>query len=320
MDTPLVTIGALNYNNSRFLIETLKSIESQTYPNIELIIVDDGSSDDSLSKIKSWLSNYNKPYKLIVHEENKGIHCGYETVIDHSSGEYISLLATDDLITPDKIKDQVESFLSLDKGYGVVYGDVVEIDDSGKEISLPNFTIHKNKKKDWELPEGDVFKWVVKEFLIYIQASLIRSELLKNFRFNLKTLSEDWQLILYLARHSKFYGSDKVCSKYRKHTLSVSARNREQERYYLWSYNNLLMFHEVYGFKKNNKEEKKVIEKRIEFDMFDYAYQSRAKYNKVIQTWGLVTKNMPSVKAYRMLFVIHLLRLKLMLKKIILKW
>ena len=104
MRLPLVTIGAINYNNTCYVLETLNSILRQTYSEIELIIVDDASTDDSLLKIRKWLANYPLPYKLVVHSENQGVHKAYESVIQNATGEFISFIATDDLFEPEKIE------------------------------------------------------------------------------------------------------------------------------------------------------------------------------------------------------------------------
>ncbi|WP_303813338.1 glycosyltransferase family A protein, partial [Apibacter mensalis] len=93
-ELPLVSIVAINYNNSKHLVETLDSIDQQTYKNIELIIVDDCSTDDSVKKIDQWLLTYNKPFQFIKHIENKGIcktiNDGYKV----AKGKYISSIAT----------------------------------------------------------------------------------------------------------------------------------------------------------------------------------------------------------------------------------
>jgi len=266
---PLVTIGAINYNNTPYVLETLNSILAQTYSQIELIIVDDASTDDSLVKIREWLANYNRPHKLVVHSKNEGVHKAYESVINNASGDFISFIATDDVFEPGKIEQQVLAFRNLDESYGVVYGDLVEIDDHSQVTSRPYFEMHHLKNKSWNLPQGDVFKRVTKEFLIYVQTTLIRTCLLRSFSFQYKALSEDWQFILFLARHTKFYGTNDVVARYRKHALSLSAQNRRREKYYLWCHSNVLMFLEAYNFPGNGKEEKKIIDNRIQFELLD---------------------------------------------------
>ncbi len=81
---PLVTIGAVNYNNAKFLIETLESIKAQTYANIELIVVDDCSNDNSVELIEEWLKSYDRPVKFIKHDRNMGAIAGVNDVFDQA--------------------------------------------------------------------------------------------------------------------------------------------------------------------------------------------------------------------------------------------
>ena len=113
MELPVVTIGAINYNNEPYVLETLDSIAAQTYSNIELVVVDDASTDGSLRKIKEWLASYERPYKLVVHPKNEGVHKAYESVIKNASGEYISLVATDDVFDDSLLMIKLFKSLSL---------------------------------------------------------------------------------------------------------------------------------------------------------------------------------------------------------------
>lgn len=314
MNHPLVTIGAINYNNATYVLETLESIAGQSYSNLELIIVDDASTDDSLIKIKEWLTRNRVSARLVIHDQNKGVHQAYESVIQYASGEFISFVATDDLLEPYKIEEQVTIFQQLDNSYGVVYGDVVEIDQYSNIINLPYFRVHEARDKRWKLPQGDIFKKVSKEFLIYVQATLIRTSVLKKFSFRFQALSEDWQLIIFLSRHCKFFGADKVVARYRRHPVSLSTLNRRLEKYHLWCQSNALMFYEAYNFPQNTKEERRIIANRIEFDMLDYACQPVSKGKDVIRTWKRVTPGMPLYKSAKILFMILWLRLKLLIK------
>src|SRR5689334_1867763 len=91
---PLVSILAANYNNARYVLESLESIKQQTYPNIELIIVDDASADNSPQLISDWLKTANIPHKYIVHEQNKGLCSTCNELLRNANGKYISFIAT----------------------------------------------------------------------------------------------------------------------------------------------------------------------------------------------------------------------------------
>lgn len=100
---PLVSIIIPLFNSEQYLKETIESALSQTYLNKEIIIVDDGSTDQSLSVCKSFLSN-----KItIIEQKNAGAAAARNTGLKHCSGKYIQFLDADDILGQDKIKTQV---------------------------------------------------------------------------------------------------------------------------------------------------------------------------------------------------------------------
>ena len=68
-ELPLVSVIAINYNAETYVLETLKSIKQQSYENIQLIIIDDHSTDKSVKLIQQWLQTYQRPYKIILNEK-----------------------------------------------------------------------------------------------------------------------------------------------------------------------------------------------------------------------------------------------------------
>ena len=85
---PLVSVVTCSYNNADYIIETLDSIKNQTYKNIELVIVDDCSTDNSVSIIEDWLTRYTSKYKFIKHPENKGGSIPYNVGLRNATGKY----------------------------------------------------------------------------------------------------------------------------------------------------------------------------------------------------------------------------------------
>src|ERR1035438_3501558 len=102
-DTPLVSVVTCSYNNSKYIIETLDSIKNQTYPNIEIVIVEDCSTDNSAELINEWLLTYKGLYKFIRHEVNMGGSIPANVGLASSSGKYYSAIDTDDMMLPEKI-------------------------------------------------------------------------------------------------------------------------------------------------------------------------------------------------------------------------
>lgn len=109
---PLVSICVITYNSASTIIETLESLKSQTYKNIELIISDDFSSDNTILTINNWLKENASRFvntKLLDHKENSGTAINLDYAIKASSGEWIKILAGDDLLT----ENSIESFIKM---------------------------------------------------------------------------------------------------------------------------------------------------------------------------------------------------------------
>jgi glycosyltransferase involved in cell wall biosynthesis len=132
---PLMSICVLSYNHARYLPETLDSALAQTYPNIEIIVVDDGSKDDSLAIARDYEARYPARVKVYTHpnNENRGISRTINLATNSSTGSYWSVLGSDDILHPDKIEKQI-AFLEARPELGFVYCYVDCIDSEGKEI------------------------------------------------------------------------------------------------------------------------------------------------------------------------------------------
>ncbi|HEX9961016.1 MAG TPA: glycosyltransferase, partial [Pyrinomonadaceae bacterium] len=130
-----MSICVLSYNHARYLPETLDSALAQTYPNIEIIIVDDGSKDDSLAIARNYEAKYPARVKVYTHpnHENRGISRTINLATDSSTGSYWSVLGSDDILHKDKIEKQV-AFLEAHPELGFVYCHVDCIDFEGKRI------------------------------------------------------------------------------------------------------------------------------------------------------------------------------------------
>jgi alpha-1,3-rhamnosyltransferase len=133
--TPLVSICVLSYNHARYLPQTLDSALAQTYPNIEIIVVDDGSKDESLAIARDYEAKYPARVKVRTHpnHENRGISRTINLATDSSTGSYWSVLGSDDILHTDKIEKQV-AFLEARPELGFVYCHVDCIDFEGKKI------------------------------------------------------------------------------------------------------------------------------------------------------------------------------------------
>ncbi|MFH1865072.1 MAG: glycosyltransferase [Candidatus Eisenbacteria bacterium] len=122
------------YNGERFIGKAIESVLGQTYRDLEVVVVDDGSSDGSLDVVGRYMSDGR--VKLTRHETNKGIPAARNTGLGSSTGEFVAFLDQDDMWVPGKLEAQVPV---LDEGppdLGMVFSDIVMIDDHGTRLGL----------------------------------------------------------------------------------------------------------------------------------------------------------------------------------------
>lgn len=108
---PLVTIGVVTYNSGDFILETLDSIKSQTYPNIELIVSDDCSSDDTVEKCKRWFAENANSFvraELVTSPINTGVSGNSNRAFEKATGEWYKMFDGDDIMRPYAIDEFVK--------------------------------------------------------------------------------------------------------------------------------------------------------------------------------------------------------------------
>ncbi len=132
------------YNNGKYLKECLESVINQTYKNLEIIIIDDKSSDNSLEVI----SRFNdKRIKIIKLRKNSGVAIARNKGVEIATGEYICFIDSDDFWDLDKIKKQVEFMKQND--YTFIYGDYVYVKDGKiKRVCVPKSINYKEALKN----------------------------------------------------------------------------------------------------------------------------------------------------------------------------
>ena len=133
---PLCSFYLLSYNQSNFIEEALHGAFSQDYPNLEIIISDDNSTDDTWEKIQNFVKSHSTGHKIIMNrnQKNMGI-CGHiNHVISLAHGEYIIASAGDDISLPQRTSNCVKEFLA-NPSATLVHSNFQTVDESGKIIS-----------------------------------------------------------------------------------------------------------------------------------------------------------------------------------------
>lgn len=226
MTDDLVTVIIPVYNKVEYLFDSLSSVVNQTYSNIEIIVVDDGSNN--YDKILRICNNFKKKIKIIKFKRNKGVSAALNAAILASNGKYINWLSHDDLFSPTKIEEQIRSLAGAED-----------------KISITNFilwNVAKNKKRKIFLEKKDFNDFTENLLLkdIYNFCTLlVPKKLYVNNYFNEKLRHvQDYDMFLKLSNNVKFFFLDRhlFISRVHPHQDSVVKKNRwinEKNNFYI---------------------------------------------------------------------------------------
>jgi len=188
----LVSIIVPSYNMARFLPDAVNSALAQTYPNIEIQIVDDGSTDDTPKVVRRWEGDA----RVRVHRQaNGGLSNARNQGIALSRGEFIALLDADDVWKPEKLALQIPVFKGRPE-VGVVYSDWERMDIEGRPVRKAPTVMHRGKISGTLLIEN----------FIGASTAVVRRECFERhggFNVALRT-GEDYEMWLRLSVHWSF--------------------------------------------------------------------------------------------------------------------
>jgi len=190
---PFVSIILPTYNRAYILSRSIDSVLNQTYDNFELIIVDDGSTDNTQEIVNSF---DDIRIRYLQNEENKGVSSALNIGIRFSSGDFISFQGSDDIWKPNKLYKELEKFKTANNEVGIVYSRVCQI-KSNKKKYVPDSNVVKK--------EGSIHQDLLKGNFVN-GLSCIRRECFEKvglFDENLHSL-EDWELYLRISKYFLF--------------------------------------------------------------------------------------------------------------------
>lgn len=134
--TPLVSVVIPNYNYARFLPDAIASVAAQSYPNLEMIVVDDASTDDSLRVLDilraQYADRFDGRYFVEPQTENSGAHAALNAGIHMARGDYVAILNADDLFEPDRIARMHDAAAAT--GARLLFSDVQCIGPDGADL------------------------------------------------------------------------------------------------------------------------------------------------------------------------------------------
>jgi alpha-1,3-rhamnosyltransferase len=212
--TARVSVVVPSYNHARFVEATLRSIMKQTLPPAELIVIDDGSSDDSPRVIESSLQNCTIPCELIV-RDNRGLCSTLNEGFERTRGEYFAYLGSDDLWLPDFLEARVRLLESRARAV-LAYGHTYLVDEENRIV---------DSTADWaHYADGDAREMLLQTTAPMSPTVVYRRDALAALsrRWNEESKLEDYDLYLRLSASGDFAFDSRVLSAWRRHSSNVS--------------------------------------------------------------------------------------------------
>jgi len=240
---PLVSVLIPAYNHEKYVQEAIKSIIAQTYQNIELIVVDDGSKDSTWQKIQQLQAQCQKRFPRIHFEtkENEGTCATLNRLINLSEGDYIVIIASDDIAASDLVEKEV-SFLAQNDDYSLVVGDNGFMDSEGKicywdksrnivydkkQAKYLTFGQYLQQSRHIDFNSNNFGKYETLDVANYVpNGYMIRKSIFKKIgMFTPDAPLEDYWLMLQISKYSKMKYLDSVLFYYRWHSSNTAGNS-----------------------------------------------------------------------------------------------
>jgi len=206
---PEVTVICTCFNHAPFVRESLLSVLKQTYTAIQLIVIDNASSDESRRVIQQVIDQY--PHVVFIRNTyNMGLCKAFNQGLGEATGKYVIDLAADDVMPPDRIEKQLRAFEGLSKEYAVVFSNAAYIDASGRKIGH-HYALNRSGQAVGSVPSGDVYKEILRRYFICTPTIMMRKSVLMKMGGYDESLSyEDFDFFIRSAHDYKYHYLDEV--------------------------------------------------------------------------------------------------------------
>jgi glycosyltransferase involved in cell wall biosynthesis len=217
MTFPPVTVICLCHNQGRFVKEAIRSVVDQTYPNIQLLVVDDASTDDSVDVIRE-IAALHPRIEFFPLSRNVGNCKAFNHALRHATGDYIIDLAADDILLPERVGKGVLALWEAGDIFGVNFTNADWIAENGihlysHSVRFPHATI----------PQGNIYKELIARFFICSPSMMFRRSVLDALGGYDEDLAyEDFDFWIRSSRNFYYCYTPEVLVKKRvvKHSMS----------------------------------------------------------------------------------------------------
>ena len=247
----LISVVIPSYNHSKYLVKLLNSIKDDNYKNVEIIIIDDGSSDNSVEIIENWINIYKDQIKIFFKKRaNLGVSKTLNELINFANGEFIAIIASDDFLIRGGLKKRVNALLKNPQ-YDAVFGDCIVVNDIDNiiyESGLRDF-----KKVDTNKYKSDILlrKEIITNWAIPGGSLMVRKKIFKKINFATDLCVEDRDFYLKMVSQNLLMYIDEKVSAYRIHNYNTCL---DSQKKFLMAHNSTIsLFRNMHLFKMSER-------------------------------------------------------------------
>lgn len=222
----LISVVIPSYNHEKYIKEAVESVLGQSYQNLELIVVDDGSSDASLD----YLRSVDDSRFILIEQENSGAHSAINKGLAHAKGEVLSILNSDDIFHPDRLRKCLER---LQGDADLVATWIEVIDDKGRRRGVKKgwknmlpWSVAVNKNTSNRVDDF-AYNLLITNF-VSTTSNIVFTRNLYNFVGGMRNLRfvHDWDFLLRAAKNYRCVLIEEPLLKYRTHQTNTISSNR----------------------------------------------------------------------------------------------
>ena len=189
---PKVSIITPTFNRAEFIEQAVSSVLGQTYANFELLIVDDGSTDNTRDLLEPALTDSRVRY---FRQENQGQSVARNRALSVAKGDFVCFLDSDNYWPAEKLKKQIELF-TQQPDYDVVYGDIIVIDEMGREVTRKNMSRYSD----------DIARYMIRDNCVSMNTAMARSRCFDELgaMSGKRRVADDYELWLRFSAKFRF--------------------------------------------------------------------------------------------------------------------
>jgi len=255
-----ISVVIPTYNSSAYLEDALDSVLTQTRAVSEVIVVDDGSIDDTKKIVGNYVAIYPDRVKYF-YQKNKGPAAARNKGIEEACGNYIAFLDSDDVWLPEKIEKQTLLFKNHD--YAMVYCDMKHEVDG--RIVFNSYLKEKNYKL---FGSGSLYNSLLKENFIFTPTVIVKKEVFEDIGYfdEAYRICEDYHMWLRIAKHYKIGFLNEPLVVRKRHNSNIT------EDKYLYLNSGIKLFEELIRANSHDREAKRFIEEGLHERFFNLGY------------------------------------------------